>query len=97
MFSTQTSVRFYGFNYNNAAFVSAESQTKTRWGFAWNENNDPYKLFGEAGLNEVSPDVSGGIGVKSGHLGSYSAGDYVGCCDNYRGINRTARVEVYVR
>ena len=54
-----------------------------RWGFAWNNETD-----------QNSNDVTGGIGLK---YGSYSAGDNLNCCESYRGIYRTARVEMYVR
>jgi hypothetical protein len=85
VFSSQTSVRFYGFNYTNA------SNAQVRWGFAWNENA-PLALYPSG--DESSNDVSGGIGMN---YGSYSAGDYIGCCNDFGGINRTARVEVYIR
>lgn len=83
-FSSQTQVRFYGFNYNiNATGAS-------RWGFGWNEN--------EAGLypngGQTSNDVYGGIGMA---YGSYSAGDRISCCQTDTGINRSARVEIYIR
>jgi hypothetical protein len=92
-FSGQTDVRFYGFNYN--PHPAYGSTAKVRWGFGWNENGEglypgidsPYK-----GTN----DVSGGIGMSAG-WGSYSAGDYIACCQDTTGINRSARVEVYVR
>ncbi|MHA8094513.1 PA14 domain-containing protein [Aquirufa lenticrescens] len=85
VFSAQTSVRFYGFNYTNA------SNAQVRWGFAFNENA-PLALYPSG--DEGSNDVSGGIGMN---YGSYSAGDYIGCCQDNYGINRTARVEIYVR
>ena len=47
----------------------------------------------EAGATYIN-DVSGGIGIARG---SYSAGDIIGCCQVQTGINRTARVEVYIR
>lgn len=56
---------------------------KVRWGFSWNNEADQ-------GTN----DVSTGIGLSAR---SYSAGDAYGCCGNYTGINRSARVELYVR
>lgn len=59
------------------------SGVKVRWGFGWNNETD-----------QNSNDVSGGIGMASG---SYSAGDRVTCCPNQTGMNRTARVEMYVR
>jgi hypothetical protein len=56
---------------------------EVRWGFAWNNETD----WG-------SNDVRGGIGLA---YNGYSAGDIIGCCQNQSGINRTARVEIYVR
>ncbi len=85
VFSSQTSVKFYGFNYTNA------SNAQVRWGFAFNENA-PLALYPNG--DEGSNDVSGGIGMN---YGSYSAGDYIGCCQDFYGINRTARVEIYIR
>ena len=88
VFSTQTDVRFYGFNYvanNNANF-------SVRWGFGWNENGGG--LY--PGGNQDSNDVSGGIGMGGG-FGNYSAGDKINCCQNSNGINRSARVEIYIR
>lgn len=83
-FSAQTQVRFYGFNY------TANSTGANRWGFGWNEN--------EAGLypngGQTSNDVYGGIGMA---YGSYSAGDRISCCQTDTGINRSARVEIYIR
>ena len=91
-FSTQTDVRFYGFNYENTAFAGSTSGLRlwTRWGFGWNENGGGLYPNG----NEASNDVSGGIGMS---WGNYSAGDYISCCQNAIGINRSARVELYVR
>jgi len=82
IFSSQTDVRFYGFNYT--------SNRKSRWGFGWNENGGGLFPTGIMG----SDDVTGGIGTESS---SYSAGDVIGCCQNRTGFNRTARVEIYVR
>ena len=84
-FSGQTDVRFYGYNYTGNAGA------KVRWGFGWNENGGGLYPNGDQGSN----DVSGGIGM--GGFGSYSAGDRISCCQNSTGINRTARVEIYVR
>jgi hypothetical protein len=58
---------------------------KVRWGFAWNNEQD-----------ENTNDVSGGIGMDS-RYGNYSAGDRINCCEVNNGINRSARVELYVR
>ena len=92
VFSSQTDVRFYGFNYYN----NQSPFTRTRWGFGWNENGGG--LFPNGDMN--SDDVIGGIGLQGNqqNLGAtYSAGDYIGCCQDSSGINRSARVEVYVR
>jgi hypothetical protein len=62
---------------------SYSANERVRWGFAWNNETD-----------QNSNDVRGGIGLK---YVSYSAGDHIGCCQNQSGINRTARVEMYVR
>jgi len=85
--STQTDVRFYGFNFRNNPGV-----TRTRWGFGWNENGGG--LFPSGNMD--SDDVSGGIGMQFS-VGNYSAGDAISCCQNRTGINRSARVELYVR
>ena len=46
--------------------------------------------------DQDSNDVSGGIGMGLG-FGNYSAGDKISCCQNTTGINRSARVEIYIR
>jgi hypothetical protein len=93
VFSSQVDIRFYGFNYiNNPNYGT---QVKVRWGFGWNENGEglyPSSGGGAPGSN----DVTGGIGLDTGG-GSYSAGDRINCCQDTIGINRSARVEVYVR
>ena len=90
VFSSQKDVRFYGFNYSNN-----QNLARTRWGFGWNENGGGLYPNG----NMSSDDVSGGIGMTGTQQGQvqYSAGDYIGCCQDTTGINRSARVEVYVR
>ena len=60
----------------------------TRWGFGWNENGGGLYPYGSEG----SDDVVGGIGHTYD-----SAGDRINCCQDSTGINRQARVEVYVR
>jgi len=84
-FSRQVDVRFYGFNFRNNP-----GNQRTRWGFGWNENGGG--LFPNGNMD--SDDVFGGIGMN---FGSYSAGDAISCCQNVTGMNRTARVELYVR
>lgn len=91
-FSSQTDVRFYGYNYTSG------NGGDVRWGFGWNENGGGLYPSGVEGSN----DVSGGIGMSgafatasSGY--NYSAGDQITCCQNGTGINRSARVEVYIR
>lgn len=89
-FSAQTDVRFYGFNY-----VNASSTARVRWGFGWNENGGGLYPNGQ----QTSNDVSGGIGM-SGLFATninYSAGDQFTCCSTNTGINRSARVEIYIR
>jgi hypothetical protein len=83
-FSSQVDVRFYGFNYTGNATGT------TRWGFGWNENGGGLYPNG----NQVSNDVYTGIGMAYGNV---SAGDFIACCQNVTGINRSARVEIYIR
>ena len=64
---------------------TGNGSARTRWGFGWNNETD-----------QNSNDVSGGIGMDSSY-GSYSAGDRINCCQDTAGINRQARVEIYVR
>ena len=85
-FSSQVDVRFYGFNYRNN-----NGSARVRWGFGWNENGGG--LYPNGDMN--SDDVSGGIGMSYGV--NYSAGDRINCCSDTTGINRSARVEVYIR
>jgi hypothetical protein len=88
VFSSQKDIRFYGFNWQENGV-----DTKSRWGFGWNENGGG--LF-PAGI-EGSGDVGGGIGMRYRGGVNYSAGDHIGCCQDSTGINRSARVEIYVR
>ena len=83
-FSSQVDVRFYGFNYTGNGTGSS------RWGFGWNENGGGLYPNGD----QASNDVYTGIGMAAA---SYSAGDYISCCQNVTGINRSARVEIYIR
>lgn len=93
VFSSQVDIRFYGFNYTNNGNYGFNG--RVRWGFGWNENSEG--LFPSSGGGAPgSNDVSGGIGMDS-TFGSYSAGDYIACCQDTTGINRSARVEIYVR
>jgi hypothetical protein len=62
---------------------TSNSTYRVRWGLAWNNEF-------EWGSN----DAGGGIGMAAA---SYSAGDYIGCCVDQSGFNRSARVEMYVR
>ena len=96
VFSSQVDIRFYGFNYANNTTYFGSSNAKVRWGFGWNENGEGLYPGNNVGGVNGSNDVSGGIGMDSGH-GSYSAGDRINCCQDTTGINRSARVEVYVR
>jgi len=95
VFSSQKDIRFYGFNYQSNQSSSYAHGARVRWGFGWNENGEG--LFpGVSTWANGSNDVSGGIGMDSGH-GNYSAGDQISCCQNSSGINRSARVEIYVK
>lgn len=94
VFSSQVDVRFYGFNYRNNQALG--TGPRVRWGFGWNENGGGLYPNG----NMDSDDVSGGIGmmgVQQNTAATYSAGDVIGCCQDTTGINRSARVEVYIR
>ena len=97
VFSSQVDIRFYGFNFINHPNYGING--RVRWGFGWNENSEglytsPATLA--TGGAPGSNDVGGGIGMAS-QFGSYSAGDRINCCQDTTGINRSARVEVYVR
>jgi len=99
IFSSQNDINFYGYNFINAGDWGYGGGAAVRWGFGWNENgegqySDPSTLFNSGAAG--SDDVSGGLGM-AGNFGNYSAGDYVACCQNQTGINRSARVELYVR
>ena len=67
---------------NYSGIISA----RVRWGFAWNNEMD-----------QLTNDVSGGIGMSTNY-GNYSAGDlYWLDSSSILGINRSARVEIYIR
>jgi uncharacterized repeat protein (TIGR02059 family) len=85
VFSSQTRINFYGFNYYGSGEIPSK---KVRFGFGWNEN--------EVG-NEGSNDVNGGIGMGGSSTGAWGAGDFIGCCQSTTGINRQAGFEFYVR
>jgi hypothetical protein len=93
VFSSQVDIRFYGFNYENNGTYGLNA--RVRWGFGWNENSEglyPSSQGGAPGSN----DVSGGIGMDSSFQ-NFSAGDWINCCQDNTGINRSARLEIYVR
>lgn len=92
VFSSQVDIRFYGFNYSGPGFNTA---VRVRWGFGWNENGEG--LFpGATSLFAGTNDVFGGIGLDA-NGNFWSAGDRIACCQDTTGINRQARVEIYVR
>lgn len=96
IFSSQVDIQFYGFNYvseqSNSSY--ATQSNNVRWGFAWNENGEGTHFPSAAyNLYTGSNDVRSGIGLNQG----WTAGDQIGCCNDTSGINRTARVEMYVR
>ena len=93
VFSSQTDIRFYGFNYEN--HPNYGSQWKVRWGFGWNENSEG--LYPSTSVVPIgSNDLTGGIGLDVQGQ-NFSAGDWIACCQDSTGINRSARVEMYVR
>jgi hypothetical protein len=73
-----------GFTFYGLNYTT-NSGSRVRWGFAWNNETD-----------QGSNDVSGGLGMDAAY-GNFSAGDRSNCCHRFLGINRSARVEVYVR
>jgi hypothetical protein len=81
-FSSQGDIFFDGNQFYGVNFTLNYTY-RVRWGLAWNNEQDWF-----------SNDVGGGIGMS---VGAYSAGDYIGCCQDQIGINRNARVEVYIR
>jgi len=94
VWSSQVDIRFYGFNYNNNYNATYNITSKTRWGFGWNENGEGLYPGGPSGASG-SNDCGSGIGLQyQGAL--YSAGDSYSCC-GVIGINRSARVEMYIR
>jgi hypothetical protein len=62
---------------------TSNSAYRVRWGFGWNNEG-----------SWASNDVGGGIGMAAQ---SYSAGDYISCCADVTGFNRSARVEIWIR
>lgn len=87
VFSGQSNVKFFGFNY-----VSTANNNRARFGFGWNENGGGDGNYPTA--NQDSNDVSGGIGLD--RVG-WSAGDYIGCCQNKTGVNRQMKFELYIK
>jgi hypothetical protein len=93
--STNGSMTFLGYNgtkfSNQGGFTfyginyTVLSNARVRWGFAWNNET-----------NQGSNDVSGGIGMDA-RYGNYSAGDKINCCQGSAGINRSSRVEIFIR
>jgi hypothetical protein len=100
IFSSQVDIRFYGFNFINHPQYFGVSDCRVRWGFGWNENGEGLYVnpatMASVGSVNGSCDVSGGIGMDS-RYGNFSGGDLIGCCNDTTGINRSARVEVYIR
>jgi hypothetical protein len=82
IWSSQAGFQWYGINYGGTGFPGGAADY-VRWGFAWNNETDAN-----------SNDVRGGIGLN---VNSYSAGDNIGCCQVNNGINRSMRMQWYVR
>lgn len=84
-YNTQVFSKQEGYSFYGINYLG-NANAKVRWGFAWNNEND-----------QTSNDDSGGIGM-SPSFGNYSAGDfYWNGGASIQGINRSARVELYVR
>ena len=66
-------------------YIEGGGVNSVRWGFGWNNETD----FG-------SNDVSGGIGMSS-KFENFSAGDHINCCETITGVDRSARVEIWVK
>jgi len=102
IFATQKDINFYGFNFKSYPRPFWNYGTaRVRWGFGWNDNGEgnyssPSTLSNSWGYWAGTNDVSNGIGLDS-NFGNYSAGDIINCCNNSTGINRSARVEIYIR
>jgi hypothetical protein len=70
--------------YRRYGFNIVTGGRESRWGFSWNNETTP-----------GSNDVDSGIGM--GNRVFYSCGDYITCCQTYTGLNRSMRMEMYVR
>ena len=68
--------------------LPSNSGAYARWGFIFNNET-----------NWQSIDVFGGIGMGFNGTWTYnvSAGDYIGCCANTSGLNRTMAVHLFGR
>jgi hypothetical protein len=77
-----TEAGFHWYGYNFRPF---DIHLGSRWGFAFNNE-----------ANDQSCDAYGGIGFGMDKR-SYSAGDFLGCCQDSIGLNRAGRFEWYVR
>jgi hypothetical protein len=96
IWSSQTDIRFYGFNYVcNPAFGLV---AKARWGFGWNENAEGLFPSKPSVPYLGSNDVAGGIGLDPafGTI-TYAVGDRINCCQDTTGLNRGMRAEIYIR
>lgn len=99
VWSSQVDIRFYGFNWNNYYSSTYLITSKARWGFGFNENGEG--LFSQSTSSGAagSNDTGGGIGMQylNGSIqDQYSAGDAYSCC-GVTGVNRSMRVEMYIR
>ena len=74
-----------GFQFYGFNYVNTPTTAKVRWGFGWND-----------AMDENTSEVSGGIGMSS-TFGNYSAGDYIISSQDVTGLNRSMRVEMYIR
>jgi hypothetical protein len=84
-YNTSVFSRQYGYTFYGFNYVI--NNKRVRWGMVWNNES----------CRGCSEDAAGGIGLDSS-WGNYSAGDRKNWSGvNVTGINRKARVEIYVR
>lgn len=100
IWSSQTDIRFYGYNYicNASWSTPGTVDIRTRWGFGWNENGDG--LFPSVNSYAIGTnDVAAGIGISAPSWTAYkaTAADKVMCCTDTLGLSRSMRMEMYCR
>jgi len=93
IWSSQSGAKWYGINFDYASWWDWRGSS-VRWGFTWNNEGD-----------FESNDVHGGIGLdydtsQGGHRNAnngYSCGDFIWCCQDNIGLNKTMPFEWFVK